>query len=45
LSYILPLPSKADEEKGWTDRLLVVARHMDAKAFKALMVCSNLSKP
>jgi hypothetical protein len=44
-SYILPLPGKADEEKGWTDRLLVVARHMDAKAFKALMVCSNLSKP
>ncbi len=44
-TYIVPLPSRAEDEKSWVDRLVVVAQNMDDAAFTALMKHSNLMSP
>ncbi|KAI5121999.1 hypothetical protein M0805_001831 [Coniferiporia weirii] len=40
--YILPVPNKGDDEVAWTDRLLVVMRHLDEKGIATLFGISAL---
>ncbi|EJD39136.1 hypothetical protein AURDEDRAFT_71387 [Auricularia subglabra TFB-10046 SS5] len=39
---ILPLPSKGEDEVGWTERLLLAMRFMDEDAINTLLSVSNL---
>ncbi|KAH8116096.1 armadillo-type protein [Phellopilus nigrolimitatus] len=40
--YILPVPSKGDDEVAWTDRLLTVMRFLDEKGIATLLNISTL---
>ncbi|THH06894.1 hypothetical protein EW145_g3765 [Phellinidium pouzarii] len=40
--YILPVPSKGDDDVAWTERLLVVMRHLDEKGINTLVGISGL---
>ncbi|KDQ08190.1 hypothetical protein BOTBODRAFT_118968 [Botryobasidium botryosum FD-172 SS1] len=45
--YILPLPSKGEDEVAWTDRLLTVMHAMEEKSIQALLSlsCIKTHKP
>ncbi|KAF8325800.1 armadillo-type protein [Cantharellus anzutake] len=45
LKYILPLPSKGEDEAQWSDQLLVVMRHLDMRAMQALVSLSTINAP
>ncbi|KZV96910.1 ARM repeat-containing protein [Exidia glandulosa HHB12029] len=40
--YILPLPTKGEDEAAWTERLLLVMRFMDDDAATTLVAISNV---
>ena len=40
--FILPVPSKGDDEVQWTDRLLTVISYLDEKHVNVLIMLSNL---
>ena len=44
MNYILPLPKKDDDEAGWVDRLLVVARYLNKKEFKTFLSLTRLQE-
>lgn len=40
--YILPLPSKGDDEVAWTEQLLVTIRHLEPSKIAALTALSAI---
>ena len=45
LRDICPLPSSADDEAAWVDRLLVVMSSLDKRAKDALLLSAHVVKP
>ncbi|KAF8506492.1 armadillo-type protein [Hysterangium stoloniferum] len=42
--FILPLPSKGEDEATWTDQLLSVLRHVDDRAMNVVLNMSNVKQ-
>ncbi|KAF8516026.1 hypothetical protein BU17DRAFT_93138 [Hysterangium stoloniferum] len=42
--FILPLPSKGEDQATWTDQLLSVLRHVDHRAMNVVLIMSNVKQ-
>jgi sister-chromatid-cohesion protein PDS5 len=42
--YILPLPSKGEDEAAWTEQLLTVMGYLDDRAMAMLLTISGLKQ-